>query len=158
MPDHSTDRSHRLLEQFQSFEKPLFCYWIISSKRAQIEIVRSEVMRRTGSRTADFSGLQRRLDHAGDVDRHLILKIENVFQGAVETIGPEMGAGLGLDQLRGDARPVPTLAHRALQHIADTELASHLLHPDRSSLVSGARIAGDDEQPADAAERGDDLL
>src|SRR5438477_11680940 len=129
MPDHSTDRSHRLLEQFQSFEKPLFCYWIISSKRAQIEIVRSEVMRRTGNRTAYLSGLQRRLDHAGDVDRHLILKIENVFQGAVETIGPEMGAGLGLDQLRGDAHPVPTLAHRAFEDVADAKLAPTCFTP-----------------------------
>src|SRR6202040_906263 len=58
----------------------------------------------------------------------------------------------------GDAHPVPTLAYRAFEDVADTELAPHLLHTDRSSLVSGAGIAGDDEQPADAAERGDDLL
>jgi hypothetical protein len=33
-----------------------------------------------------------------------------------------------------------------------------LLHVDRLALIGEARIAGDDEEPADAAERGDDLL
>ena len=93
-------------------------------------------MRRTGSRAADLGGLQCRLDDAGDVDRHLVLEVENIFQGAVEAIGPEVGARFGLDQLCGDTHPVPTLAHRAFQDVADTELASHLLHADRTSLVN----------------------
>jgi hypothetical protein len=69
-----------------------------------------------------------------------------------------MRPGLGLDQLCGDAYPVPTLAHRAFEHVADTKLAPHLLYIDRFSLVGETGIAGDDEQPADPAERGDDLL
>src|SRR5580704_1912899 len=99
------------MEQFQSLEKPIFCYWIIGRKRAQIEIVGRDVVHRTGSRAADFSGLQCRLDNPGDVDRHLVLEVENVFQSAVETVSPEVGARFGLDQLRGDAHPVPTLAY-----------------------------------------------
>jgi hypothetical protein len=112
-------------------------------------------MRRTGRRAADFSGLQCRLDHAGDVYRYLVLEVKNVLQGAVETIGPEMGARFGLNQLRSDAHAVPTVAHQALEDVADTEIASHLLHADRSSLVRKARIASDDEQPSDTTERGD---
>ncbi len=48
---------YRLMEQFQSLEKPLFGYWIIGRKRAQIEIVGSEVMRRTGGRAARLQRL-----------------------------------------------------------------------------------------------------
>src|SRR5438552_7186611 len=69
-----------------------------------------------------------------------------------------MRAGFGIDQLRGDAHPVAALAHAAFEHIAHAEFAADLLHIDRLALVGEARIAGDDEEPADAAERGDDLL
>ena len=50
-----------------------------------------------------LGGLQCRLDDPGDADGHLVLKLEDVFQRAVETVGPEMRAGLRVDQLRGDA-------------------------------------------------------
>src|SRR5271165_1900610 len=58
----------------------------------------------------------------------------------------------------GDADPVAALAHRAFEHVAHAELAPDLFHIDGLALVSEARIAGDDEEPADAAQRGDDLL
>jgi len=48
--------------------------------------------------------------------------------------------------------------HRAFQNVADAEFAADALHIYRLALIGKARIAGDDEQPADAAERGDDLL
>ena len=69
-----------------------------------------------------------------------------------------MRAACRVDQLRGDAHPVSAFAHRAFQDIADAELAADLLHIDCPALVSEGRIAGDDKQPADAGERGDDLL
>ena len=69
-----------------------------------------------------------------------------------------MRAGLCLDQVAGDAHPVAALAHAAFEHIADAEFAADLLHIDRLALVGEARIAGDDEEPADARQRGDDLL
>ena len=69
-----------------------------------------------------------------------------------------MRAGRGLDQLRGDAHSIGGLAHATLQHIAHAELASDLLHIDAAALISEAQIAGDHEEPSDAAERGDDLL
>jgi hypothetical protein len=69
-----------------------------------------------------------------------------------------MRSARGIDQLGGDAHPPARLANRALEDIADTELSPDLFHIDRLSLVRKARITGDDEQPANAAERGDDLL
>jgi len=63
-----------------------------------------------------------------------------------------------VDQLGGDAHSTACFAHRAFEDIADAELATDLLHIDRLALVGEARIAGDDEEPADAGERRDDLL
>src|SRR5207249_10548166 len=58
----------------------------------------------------------------------------------------------GIYQLGGDPQPVAGLADRAFEHVADTELAPDLLHIDRLALIGEARIARDDEQPADRSE------
>ena len=90
-------------------------------------------------------------DDAGDANRHLVLKLEDIFERAVEAVGPEMGAGESFDQLRGDPDAVPRLSHRAFEHVSDTQLTPDLFHVDRLALVSETRIAGDDEEPANAA-------
>src|ERR1700720_3831458 len=72
--------------------------------------------------------------------------------------GPEMRPGFSLDQLRADADAVAASPHRALEDIAHAEFAPDLLHVDRLALVGEGRIAREHEQPANAAERGDDLL
>ena len=43
-----------------------------------------------------------------------------------------MLAGLGLDQLRGDADSVPGFAQAAFEHIAHAELMPDLFHIDRA--------------------------
>src|SRR6516164_9169960 len=63
-----------------------------------------------------------------------------------------------IDQLSGDAHPPTRLANRAFEHVADAELAAHLLHVYDLAFVRKTRIAGDDEEPSDAGDRGDDLL
>jgi hypothetical protein len=75
-----------------------------------------------------------------------------------EPIDPEMRAGASVDQLLGDPHPVPGCANRPFEHIANAELAPDLLHIDGLPFVGEARIAGDDEEPADTGERRDDLL
>src|SRR5690348_5279892 len=69
-----------------------------------------------------------------------------------------MSAGFRLNQLRRDPDPRVYFAHRAFEHVAHTELLPDLFHIDRFSLVSEAGVSSDDEQPADAGERGGDLL
>src|SRR6266404_1722187 len=44
--------SDRLLEQFQSIEGPLSCYWIKGSARTEVEVVGAEVGRRPGGGAA----------------------------------------------------------------------------------------------------------
>src|SRR5712691_6853070 len=69
-----------------------------------------------------------------------------------------MRAVCRVDQLRGDAYAATRFAHRALQNVANSELAPDLLHVDGAALVGEARIAGDHEEPADPGKSGDDLL
>ena len=139
----------RLIEQSQSLENPLFRNWKEGRKRAQIEIVGGEIGRRPRGGAAHLGCLQGRLDDPGDAESDFVLKLENVFDQAVEAVGPQVRAGLGVDQLAGDAHPVAALAHRAFEHIAHPKLAPDLLHIDGPALVGKGGVAGDDEQPTD---------
>jgi hypothetical protein len=98
----------------------------------------------------------------GNRDRHrlgdLILHCEDVGEVAVVALSPDVLAGLGLDELRGDADPIADFAQAALEHIPHTQLAPDLLHIDSAALVGKAGIAGDDEQRGVARQRGDDVL
>src|SRR5215468_1570616 len=67
-----------------------------------------------------------------------------------------MRTAVGVDRLRGDAHPTAALTHRAFEHVADAEFTRDLLHIDSLTFIGKARIARDDEEPADPAERGDD--
>src|SRR5437016_4706856 len=69
-----------------------------------------------------------------------------------------MRASEGIDQLPGNADFLVTLTNRALQNIPDTKFPTDLLYVDGLSFVRETRITGDDEQPTDARQRGNDLL
>src|SRR5215813_1787064 len=60
---------------------------------------------------ARFRRLQGWLDDSSDAGGHLVLKLENVLQRAVETVGPEMRARYGINQLSSDADPLARLAN-----------------------------------------------
>jgi hypothetical protein len=79
-------------------------------------------------RAAGLGRFQGRLDDAGNADRHLVLKLEDVFQETVEPVGPEMRAGRRVDQLRADAHAAAGLSHRAFEDIAHTQFTPDLLH------------------------------
>ena len=69
-----------------------------------------------------------------------------------------MPAGFRIDELRGNTHPPPGLPDRSFEHISHAELAAGLLHIDDPTLIGEAQIARDNHQPADARERGNDLL
>src|SRR5438128_1014143 len=69
-----------------------------------------------------------------------------------------MRAGQSVDQLTHDTYSLASLANRALQHVPDTKLPPNLFYIDRPRFIGEGRISGDDKQPADARERGNDLL
>ena len=88
----------------------------------------------------------------------LVLKVEDVGRIAVVAFRPEVDAGLGVDQLGVDADAPAGLAHAALDHVAHAELAGHLAHVERLALVGEGRIAGDDQEPGDLGQVGDQIL
>jgi hypothetical protein len=63
-----------------------------------------------------------------------------------------------LNQLARDAHACSGLADASFQHVAHTEFAADLPHIDRAPFVGEGRVAGDDEQRADARQRGGDVL
>ena len=73
-------------------------------------------------------------------------------------LGPDVLVALSLDQLGGNPYPIACPPHAAFERIAHPEIASDYLHVYGTALVREARIAGDHKQPADAAERSNDLL
>ena len=68
--------------------------------RAQHEIVGVEVVRPLALDALDLGLAQARLDRADDAQRDLVLQREDVVEPPVVALGPEVRAGLGLDQLR----------------------------------------------------------
>src|SRR6516162_2291471 len=127
-------------------------------ERAQVEIIGSEIVRPAIGQSADLGGLQRGLYDTSNAHRDIVLKLQGVLHVAVEAVGPEMRPVRGVDQLRSDAHATACLAHRPFQYVPDTEFASDLLHVDHLAFVSEARISGYDEEPANAAERGNNVL
>ena len=89
-----------LLEQRQSLEDPLSCYREEGRKRAQVEVVGGEVGGWARGGATHLGDLQCRLDDAGDADRDPVLQLEDIFERAIEAVGPEMRTGQGIDQLR----------------------------------------------------------
>ena len=55
---------------------------------AQVKVVGGEIAGRPLDREADLGGSQRGLDDPGDAGRNLVLKIEDVVEGAVEPVRP----------------------------------------------------------------------
>jgi hypothetical protein len=125
---------------------------------AQEIVVGVEAFGRLALGPLDLGLFQLRCDRADHACGNLVLQVEDVSESAVEVVGPQVGAGRGVQELGGDAYPLGGLAHAAFHHVAHAQLAAHLLHISGPALVREARIAGDHEQPAHVAQRGDDVL
>src|SRR6266436_3746339 len=90
----------RLAEQGQRFVRILRHRGESVGQGAQIEVISIEAVGPLAPRAVDLALPERRLDDTGDADRDLVLKFENVFEQAVEPVGPEMRAACRVDQLR----------------------------------------------------------
>ena len=85
----------------------------------------------TGGRLAqaamDLGLAQVGLDGAGDLHRHPVVQLEDVFERAVEPVRPEMRPVAASINCAGDADAVAGLAHDAFEHIAHAKFAADLL-------------------------------
>ena len=112
-------------------------------QRSQIEIVSVEALGTLAARPFDLELLHAGLDDADHPLGDAILEIENVFEIAVELVGPQMRAGFGLDELGRDTQARFRFAHAAFQEVAHAQLAADLLECLRTCLCrrswNGAR-------------------
>ena len=99
-----------------------------------------------------------RLDCHHDGVGDLVLHGEHVDQLAIVMFRPDMAAGRGIVELRGDAHAIATLAYAAFDDVAHAELGGDLLDMHRLALVGERRVARDNEEPAQFRQRGDDVL
>ncbi|MNE31896.1 hypothetical protein D3C80_1254860 [compost metagenome] len=127
-------------------------------RAAQVVVVGAQVGRGLALGPFDFGALQLRRDGTHHAFSHLVLQFEQVVELAFETFGPQVLAGTGFDQLAGNAHALAGLAHAAFEHVAHAKGLADPLHIDTLALEGKAGVAGDHEQPADARQRGDDVL
>jgi hypothetical protein len=80
---------------------PLPLRWKTEGDGTQVQIVRRQIIGRTIRRSSDL-GLQGRLNYTRDGYRYFVLKLEDVFERTVESVGPEMCTGRSIDQLPGN--------------------------------------------------------
>jgi hypothetical protein len=71
---------------------------------SQIKVIGIQAVGRRATGASHLSVAQGRFDDAGNAGCDLVLKIEYIFERAVETLGPNMSASAGVDQLGGNAR------------------------------------------------------
>ena len=88
----------------------------------------------------------------------LVLHVEEIGQGLVESLGPEMMAVFGVDELHVDAHAGSAALNAALEHIADVQIAADLLQVDGLALVSESGVAPDHERAANARKIGRQAL
>ena len=74
----------------------------------------------------DELGVQRARQPRDD----FVLHVEEIGEGLVEPLGPEMIARFRVDELHVDAHAVSAALNAALEHIADVQLAADLLQID----------------------------
>jgi hypothetical protein len=99
-----------------------------------------------------------RLDGCHDPLRDLVLNLKDVLQVAVIFLSPDVLPGFGVAELARDADPLCSGANAPFEDISDTEFARDLADVHHATLVNEARVACDDEKPAQAGERRDDVL
>ena len=76
---------------------------------AQIVVIGVEALGRLALGALDLGLLQLGRDRPDHARRHLVLQFEDIVECAVEAIRPEVRRRSGVDQLAGDAHPVPAL-------------------------------------------------
>ena len=103
-------------------------------RRFQVSDAASEnVVQRVGmlGRPGSLRSDQFEAERVREPARDLVLQGEQIAGVAADALGPQMGVGLGIDQLGTDADLIARPPDASLEHIAHTEIAADLLGVDR---------------------------
>ena len=86
------------------------------------------------------------------------MQIEDVFEGTVVSVCPDVVACRDINELSGNANAITCLADAALQHVANAKLAADPLDIDSLAFVGETCITGDDEQRFRTRQSRDDVF
>ena len=111
-------------------------------QREPLKIEIHGVRVRRSLRAARFGGDHLGAQLVGEPRDDLVLHGEKVGHRLVEALGPEMAAGLGLDQLHIDAHPIPAALDAAFEHVAHVQLAADLPEVGRLAFVGERACCG----------------
>jgi hypothetical protein len=90
----------------------------------------------------DEFGVQR----ARQARDNLVLHVEKIGERLVEPLGPEVIAGLGVDELDIDAHAGAAALDATLEDVADVQLAAHLLQIDVLAFIGEGGVAADHDR------------
>src|SRR5262245_18744989 len=86
----------------------------------------------------------------GEPRYDFVLHVEQVGYGLIEPLGPKLIAGFGVDQLHVDPKSIAATLHRALEHIADVQLAADPSKINRFASVGKRGVSANHERASDA--------
>lgn len=95
--------------------------------------------------TGNFGLPQSWFDDANDTLGDAVLQIENVFQIAIEPVGPKMRAALGIDQLTGYANLATPAPDAAFQDVEHAQFTGHVTDVHGAALEGEGGVARDHE-------------
>src|SRR5262249_36693054 len=116
----------------------LLCRLIVARHSAEVVIVRIQAPGRLASHPLDLCLFELWSKLTNNACSHPILKFEDVLQGFIIPLSPEMSSRRGINQLTGDAHAICRLSDAPFKDVAHTELTSDLLYVDRASFVGEA--------------------
>ena len=109
-------------------------------------LIGSEVFRMGATCTSMYVVVKILCQRTCNPTSDLVLNGEDVGQIAVVAVGPDVGAGLGVDELRGDANAIARPCARCLRAHSARRARGRPAARRRLALVGERRVAGDDEQ------------
>ena len=112
---------------------------------AKRQVERIKIGRFRQFRMPGFGLDEFRTELIGKTRDDFVLHIEEIGYRLVETFGPQMITGLGIDQLDIHAKPVSATLNASLQHITHIQFSADLLQIDMFALVGKGGVASNDE-------------
>ena len=119
---------------------------------AKIEVHRVRVRR--ALRPTRLCGYEGGVQLSGETGDDFVLHREKIGDRLVETLGPEMRTGLGVDKLGVDPHSFAASQDAPFEHVADAEFSADLFEIDRLALVGEGGVPGDNEGAANPGEIG----
>ena len=83
----------------------------------------------------------------------VVLHVEEISEGFIEPLRPEMSARFSIDELHVDAHAVAAALDAALEDIADIQLTTNLLQIDSFAFEGESGVAADHERASNSGER-----